>query len=599
MVARLFLTSIWAVTPVLAQATPDQTGPHESGPLAPRPLPCPQDTSAGGCALAGGVISVQANLDALGRNVLGDAANEPSLAVLAGDRIVVGWRQFATIDSDFRESGIAISRDGGRRFSEMDRIDPGTFRTDPVLRADRFGRLFYSSFGITPPPPGVMNDWITISDDGGESFLPSVFTFGGDKQWIAVDDRQAPTIVHQVWNLAGNNFAPAQYARSLDGGLTWDGPFEFIEGSGPHPSIGTCAVGTEGQLVVAGVPGGGARNAIHIVVSHDAGDRTIDRPTFEGTVIDLAPGIVRLGGAPNGSGVLGQVQVVVDRSSGPTRGNIYIIAPVLRVFEPTQQTDIMLLRSTDGGVTWDPPVRVNEFSSERTFSWFGTMSIAPDGRLDIVYNDTRNSPDDPTVSTTRYTFSRDGGRTFEPSVEISPPWNSTIGWPSQSKIGDYYDMASDYLGVHLVYAATFNGEQDIYYARIGPRDCNGNAVDDAQEIADGLVADCNANGVPDWCDIRSGLLRDGDGDGVPDRCVCVADMTSSGDPTHEGYGVPDGVVDVLDLFYFLDRFSEHDLVEADLTGAGNPNDPRYGVPDGRLDSADFVYFLDRYVEGCP
>ena len=34
----------------------------------------------------------------------------------------------------------------------------------------------------------------------------------------------------------------------------------------------------------------------------------------------------------------------------------------------------------------------------------------------------------------------------------------------QSKLGDYYDMKSDNGGADVAYAATFNGEQDVYYA---------------------------------------------------------------------------------------------------------------------------------------
>jgi len=57
--------------------------------------------------LAGSVASgqmnsgVQINTDADGRNIIGDAANEPSFAVSPIDPnvMVVGWRQFDTINS--------------------------------------------------------------------------------------------------------------------------------------------------------------------------------------------------------------------------------------------------------------------------------------------------------------------------------------------------------------------------------------------------------------------------------------------------------------------------------------------------------------------
>ena len=49
-------------------------------------------------------------------------------------------------------------------------------------------------------------------------------------------------------------------------------------------------------------------------------------------------------------------------------------------------------------------------------------------------------------------------------------------------------------------------------------DCNGNGVDDADDIANGTAEDCNTNGIPDSCDIASGTSQDANGDGVPNEC---------------------------------------------------------------------------------
>jgi len=38
---------------------------------------------------------------------------------------------------------------------------------------------------------------------------------------------------------------------------------------------------------------------------------------------------------------------------------------------------------------------------------------------------------------------------------------------------------------------------------------------------------------------------------------------------------------------------------ADLTGSSDPNDPGYGVPDGTVDALDFFFYLDLFVAGCP
>lgn len=49
-------------------------------------------------------------------------------------------------------------------------------------------------------------------------------------------------------------------------------------------------------------------------------------------------------------------------------------------------------------------------------------------------------------------------------------------------------------------------------------DCNGNGINDAQDISSGFSQDCNGNSIPDECDISSGASRDCDGNNVPDSC---------------------------------------------------------------------------------
>src|SRR5258708_7670446 len=59
--------------------------------------------------------SYQVNVDASGQNIPGDAANEPSLCLDPNNpnRIAIGWRQFDTTNSDFRQAGFGYSPNGG------------------------------------------------------------------------------------------------------------------------------------------------------------------------------------------------------------------------------------------------------------------------------------------------------------------------------------------------------------------------------------------------------------------------------------------------------------------------------------------------------
>jgi hypothetical protein len=126
----------------------------------------------------------------------------------------------------------------------------------------------------------------------------------------------------------------------------------------------------------------------------------------------------------------------------------------------------MFSRSTDGGNSWSTPVRVNDDpTGQGKYHWFGTMSIAPNGRLDFCWYDTRNSSNN-SQSQLFFRSSNDGGTTFTNSVAISPLFTQGLGYPQQNKLGDYIGMISDNTYAGIAYAATFNGEQDIYYVRV-------------------------------------------------------------------------------------------------------------------------------------
>jgi hypothetical protein len=83
-------------------------------------VPVPANAVAGAIDHCGpwtrdGYVSVQVNVDRRGCNIVGDAANEPSVAVDPTDRrrIAIGWRQFDSVESNFRQPGWAYSHDAG------------------------------------------------------------------------------------------------------------------------------------------------------------------------------------------------------------------------------------------------------------------------------------------------------------------------------------------------------------------------------------------------------------------------------------------------------------------------------------------------------
>ena len=141
-------------------------------------------TSARMVSPFGAFISVQANVDANGNNIMGDAANEPSLSVdpTNHNKMAIGWRQFDSVFSNFRQAGWAYTTNGGTSWTFPGVLQNNVFRSDPVLASNDTGRFFYLSL--------LQNlfDDIWRSLNGGISWARIGPAQGGDKQWFTIDN---------------------------------------------------------------------------------------------------------------------------------------------------------------------------------------------------------------------------------------------------------------------------------------------------------------------------------------------------------------------------------------------------------------------------
>ena len=408
--------------------------------------------------------SYQVNVDGNGNNIVGDAANEPSIAVDPTDsnKITIGWRQFNTVSSSFRQGGWGYTTDGGIHWTFPGVLQNNVFRSDPVLYADEVGAFFYNSLLET------FCDDIWGSANGGQSWmrlpLNNGGAFGGDKQWYTIDRTtgQGHGYQYQAWSSAAT-CSGGLFNRSTDGGITWSNPIS-IPNSGRW---GTLDVATNHNLFIGANNGGSIFWCIRSSNANQPGTPTFDQVT----TVNMGGGLV--GGSINPAGLTGQQFLWVDRSGGPTNNNIYIVASV-RPPSYSNGTDVNFARSTDGGLTFSTPHRINDDATTNKWHWFGTFSVAPNGRLDAVWYDTRNAANN-TDSQLFYSYSTDGGVTWSANVAVSAAFTPLEGWPQQNKIGDYITIVSDNTGGNVAYSATFNfnpmnsqHEQDVYYVRVSP-----------------------------------------------------------------------------------------------------------------------------------
>ena len=457
----LFLVSLSALGIASGQDAPRKPFPTEpletyGDPPAPIIL-WGTGVSPGMVSPHGGFTSFQVNVNSIGQNITGDAANEPSITVdpTNGNKMSIGWRQFNSVTSNFRQAGWGYTSSAGTSWTFPGVLENNVFRSDPVLHYDDTGRFFYNSL------LGDFFDDQWGSTNGGQTYTRLGPATGGDKQWITIDNTNSigRGFQYQCWSTAGNNWGGRQFSRSTDGGVSWRDPV-FIPNS---PVWGTLDVDSNGLLYIGGTNFGSGQ--FWCIRSSNARDGSAT-PSFDQTTSVNLGGNIVFSETINPAGLVGQVFLAVDRSGTSTNNNIYMLASV----QPagSNGTDVMFGRSTNGGQTFSAPRRVNDDPvNPDKWHWFGTFAVAPNGRLDSVWLDTRNAANN-TDSQLFYSFSLDAGNTWSPNVAVSIPFNPFLGYPNQNKMGDYITMVSDNTGGNVAYAATFNLEEDIYYVRVAP-----------------------------------------------------------------------------------------------------------------------------------
>ncbi len=327
-------------------------------------------------------------------------------------------------------SNVYVTTDAGLNWSN---VSTSTSQGDPVFAFDSLGRAFYSVLFT-----GVR---IWRSTNGGTSWtnLGNAFSAGNtDKQWLAADQTGGP--FSNYLYLAYSDFsAPVtiRFYRSTNGGTSWVGPTTLF---GPGNAQGSnIAVGPDGKVYVAWYGSGGAS----VRTSTNGG------ASFTSSVLAAAysePGV------PHSSGRLvlkgdirvnGFPQLATDNSNGPHRGNVYMNYSS----NPPgpDNADIYLVRSTNGGATWNTfsPVKVNDDTGFLD-QWMSDVCVDSQGRVWVYWYDSRNDIPGNLWTEVYGAVSTDGGQTFSPNFKIS---NQRFN-PGTVKVnqGDHYYIG-DYQGI--------------------------------------------------------------------------------------------------------------------------------------------------------
>jgi BNR repeat-like domain len=322
--------------------------------------------------------------------------------------------------------------------------------TDPWVSFGRDGVVHQisDSFNVTGAGFGDGSAILYArSTDGGRTWARPVVlredynnTVLNDKETITADPNDA-RYVYAVWDRLesppsggqANPIAtehaigyrgPTWFARSTDGGLSWERAHIILDPGTINQTIGNqIVVAPDGTLVNAfdliyNVTNKGGRRGYNIAVqrSSDKG-LTWSAPTVvapQQTASVTTPG----DGLPVRTGDI-IPDIAVDRSGKLRDGSLYMVWQDGR-FKADGTAAIAFSRSTNGGRTWSTPVRVDDAGTAQAFT--PSVDVDASGRIAVSWYDFRNDTPDTSTALTDYwiRYSSDGGNTWTPSERVTP-----------------------------------------------------------------------------------------------------------------------------------------------------------------------------------
>ncbi|UCG51293.1 MAG: T9SS type A sorting domain-containing protein [Candidatus Latescibacterota bacterium] len=361
------------------------------------------------------------------------------------------------------------SMDGGLTWQEGQLTSSLGVWGDPVVTFDADGYAYYTHLSW-PSPPGEWLDRIVVqkSTDGGVTWSDGVGVGLNppkeqDKEWIVADITNSPyrNNLYMAWTEFDDygssdpgDSTRILFSRSTNSGTVWSAPVRISDVGG------NCI--DEDETVEGAVPAVGPNGEVYLAWAGPLGimfDKSLDGGVTFGTDIFVTsqpggwafdvPGIYRSNGLPI---------TVCDVSNGPYRGTVYVVWSDQRM--GIDDTDVFLIKSTDGGETWGGLRRVNNdpLGAHQFFPWVCVDPVT--GIIWVVFYDRRNTSG---FGTDVYVArSDDGGETFT-NFEIS---ESTF-YPTQTIFfGDYINIAAIGGVVHPIWMRMDSGVLSIWTTTI-------------------------------------------------------------------------------------------------------------------------------------
>ncbi len=375
-----------------------------------------------------------------------------------------------------------VSLDAGITWSSNTTATPYGVWGDFCTLIDKDGDFYMFHLSYPNSTNANIDDWLDRivcqkSTDNGATF--SQVTYFGlnvdplkdqDKEW-AIQDRNNGNI-YATWSefdTYGSTDLTCKsrimFTKSTDKGATWTTAIKInevdgncidedltVEGAVP-------AVGPNGEVYVswAGPAGIVFNKSTDFGVTWLSNDILVD--TQPNGWDFSVPGIDRCNGLPI---------TLCDKSGGVNNGTIYINWSDQR--NGTNDTDIWMKKSTDGGNTWGSAIRINDdiAGKHQFFTWMDIDQT--NGNLYCVFYDRRNHSDNTTdVYLARST---DGGNTWQNVLISDTPFLPT----DTVFFGDYNGISAHNGMIRPIWKRLHNGNASVWTALINDTDIV--AVDD-------------------------------------------------------------------------------------------------------------------------
>lgn len=403
----------------------------------------------------------------------GFGQHEPSLAISRTNPNVVIANAKDYRDGNIKHVWIYVSQDGGQTWPLEKQLQmpglPGdiTEQSDPVVMSRDDGRLYAMCLGYGSGH-GL---FITWSDDDGDTWVDSVaithnLTPGSldDKEWLAIDNNPLSPYYHYMYVAWSDPYGLGiLFSRSIDGGATWTPYMDIFPGYGDITEYAYPVVAADGSVYVFYMEPWGycADGYIKVVKSSDGGLSFGSPVSVVATSQPCSP--IHGGGYDQW-----RFFSIITAAADPNNANNLWAAWTDDSNIDYGKTDVMFVRSTDGGLTWSAKQRLSHDDPEIYIDHITPVfSIGLDSTLHAFWLDRRDDLSNHLFHG-YYSYSTDGGVTWAPDMRVSEePFDLNIGFPpgSNNAAGDYWGLDTVGNVVMAAWNTTIYGEQDIFVSR--------------------------------------------------------------------------------------------------------------------------------------